>query len=386
LRQPEFLTASGDGSKALFTSRVPLTANANTGPPCGTGCIRSGNDLYEIELGPSGPGRLTDLTPDPGEESGANAVGVLGMSEAGSPYVYFVAKGVLAGADREGRSPTQGAENLYVTREGRTAFIATLSGRDGGAWSRSMVRRTSRVTPDGRRLLFMSRQSLTGYDNVDARTGARDTEVYLYDATTETLSCVSCNPAGTPPIGPSSIPAGTDITSVEALYDSRSLSADGSRVFFESEDSLVPQDTNGARDVYEYEAGRPYLISSGTATQGASFIDASASGNDVFFVTHERLVGQDVDEQVDLYDARVGGGFPSPPAPPPSCEGQQCALSISSPPVFGLPASAMLTAGEEVAPVAAKAKTGHRRHRRHHRRRRHSTPHRGRTHRGKRRG
>ena len=63
---------------------------------------------------------------------------------------------------------------------------------------------TARVSPDGRYLAFMSNRSLTGYDNVDANPaakGARDEEVYLYDAATKLLLCASCNPNGQPPHG-----------------------------------------------------------------------------------------------------------------------------------------------------------------------------------------
>ena len=61
---------------------------------------------------------------------------------------------------------------------------------------------TAGVSPDGEYLAFMSDRSLTGYDNVDANPaakGARDEEVYLYDASTKLLVCASCNPNGEPP-------------------------------------------------------------------------------------------------------------------------------------------------------------------------------------------
>src|SRR4029077_11145476 len=107
----------------------------------------------------------------------------------------------------------------------------------------------------------------------------------------------------------------------------RHFSSDGSRVFFESVAALLPRDTNGVQDVYEWEqqgvgscqgssatfsassGGCLYLVSSGTSPQPSFFADASASGSDVFFFTFQPLVGQDVDGLVDVYDARVGGGF-----------------------------------------------------------------------------
>ena len=53
------------------------------------------------------------------------------------------------------------------------------------------------------------------------------------------------------------------------------------------------------------------------------FIDASVSGDDVFIETASQLVGQDADSKLDIYDARVGGGFPFTPAVP-SCAGDAC--------------------------------------------------------------
>ena len=47
----------------------------------------------------------------------------------------------------------------------------------------------SEVSPDGRYLAFMSDRSLTGYDNVDAVSGMRNEEAFLYDAVTGKLVC-----------------------------------------------------------------------------------------------------------------------------------------------------------------------------------------------------
>jgi hypothetical protein len=104
------------------------------------------------------------------------------------------------------------------------------------------------------------------------------------------------------------------------------LSNDG-KVFFTSREALVPQDTNGVADVYEYDgpAGRLSLVTSGKGSEPMEFADASADGSDVFFLTRARLVPSDTDEFVDLYDARVGGGFDEPePSPAAPCAGETC--------------------------------------------------------------
>ncbi len=375
-----FRTASSDGSKAFFTDRRRLTKDSTAHKE-----TAEGEDLYEFDVN---SGQLSDLTVDENvsDLNGASVQGVLGASEDGF-LVYFVAKGVLAGANDEGHLPVSGGLNLYVhDGEGRTTFIATLSPDDerqvseeeeevgvvsAHDWSNSVAARTTRVTPDGRHLVFMSDASLTGYDNIDAITGKPDQEVYSYvydGAGAGRLSCVSCNPGGARPVGASRIPGGTDFGSGgvgEAVYQSRVLSEDGSRVFFDSRDELVPTDTNGEQDVYEYENGWPYLISGGTSGEESSFVDASATGNDVFFITSQALVPGDTDTLVDLYDARVDGGLPPPSTPASPCGGEGCLPPVSAQPVFGPSASATFAGvGNLSAPPAKPAVKPREKHKR----------------------
>ncbi len=97
---------------------------------------------------------------------------------------------------------------------------------------------------------------------------------------------------------------------------SRNLLTDTGRVFFETAEALAPSDTNGVLDVYEYEGGHVYLISSGTSSFESNLEGASESGNDVFFRSNQQLVPQDNQPgQIVIYDARVAGGFPAPPRP-----------------------------------------------------------------------
>jgi hypothetical protein len=331
---PTYRLASTDGSRVFFTSCEQLTNDSTAVAVVSNprDFCRGGEDLYQYDLA---SGVLTDLSVDhtPGDSSGANVQGVLGASEDGS-YVYFVATGVLAsGATPEG-------DNLYVSHDGTTTFISTLESGDdpdwlptGGAWPNGYGAFTSRVTPDGLHLAFDSALSLTGYDN------AGFDEIYLYDAASNVLSCVSCNPTGGRPLGSSSLDPVEGKTSKSFEYLPRNLSEDGSRVFFDSRDALVPGDVNGRQDVYEWEGGRVYLISSGTSGEDSTFLDASASGDDVFFTTTSQLVGQDIDESMDIYDARVGGGFPFTPPSASLCVGEGCRPAPSSPPVVDVPGS-----------------------------------------------
>jgi hypothetical protein len=122
--------------------------------------------------------------------------------------------------------------------------------------------------------------------------------------------------------------------SLTASHLARALTDDGRRAFFNTDEALVPEDTNGAVDVYEYDVpGRQaHLISSGTDPADSYFMDASADGHDVLFVTRAQLVGWDTDQAYDLYDARVGGGFPEPPVAVAGCSGDGCQGPASSVP------------------------------------------------------
>ncbi|HET9155010.1 MAG TPA: hypothetical protein VFN85_12975, partial [Solirubrobacterales bacterium] len=307
--------ASVDGSHVIFTSEGALTNDAVPG---------SGWNLYDYDVK---AGQLTDLTV-------ANDVqfqGPVGISDDAS-RVYFVANGVLAAnPNSHGDKAVAGERNLYLWHGGQTTFIATLRPADHHDWGEPSEQ-AARVTPDGGVLAFNSTARLTGYDNTDTNTGEPDTETYLYDAAANRLTCASCNPSGARPSGPSDL----HWTPGSFQYRPRNLSADGSRLFFTSADALLPGDTNGLYDVYEWEAegsgschssadngGCLYLISSGHGATNSYFADASPSGKDVFFATGDRLVSSDQDDFADLYDARVGGGFPEPPPPAP-CEGESC--------------------------------------------------------------
>jgi hypothetical protein len=103
-------------------------------------------------------------------------------------------------------------------------------------------------------------------------------------------------------------------------------------VFFDTQDALLPADTNGNHeDVYEYVAGHLHLLSPGTTSDNAWFVNATPSGSDVFILTSQQLLPQDGDTSPDLYDARVAGGFPYTPPPPP-CSGDACRPAVGAAP------------------------------------------------------
>jgi WD40-like Beta Propeller Repeat len=368
--------ASVDGSRVFFTSRVELTNDANTGPEDNAG------NLYEYNVE---SGILTDLTVDTNTEDvdGAGVLGLVTASEDGS-YVYFVAEGKLTSeANSEGDEAVSGKPNLYLAHAGRVTFIATLApGGDEKDWIGEEFpvnhdygpgAHTARVTPDGTRLAFESELSLTKYDNEAAGPGEceneRCREVYLYDAMTGKLICASCGPRSDErPVGPSGL-----TPQYGHYYLPRNLSENGRRLFFETTNPLVSSDSNGRLDVYEWEQvgegsctiasasyaaseeGCTFPLSDVTGALKSDFLDASANGNDVFIVTADQLMPSDTDARDDVYDVRVGGGFPVAGIPS-VCEGaDSCRPPISTQPsgLFGTPASQAFSGpGNPAAPAA----------------------------------
>ena len=370
--------ASSNGEKVFFTSRAELTSDAYTDED-------KAANLYQCQLikVEGEPGcKLTDLTVDgQAATDGAAVLGLVNASENGS-YVYFVANGVLTEAAnaahqkaQPGSCPVEEGKSeagehtcsLYLAHYNGTEweaprFVATLAagdlhdwiGYEGGQLNNDTGpgSHTARVTGDGTALAFESERSLTGYDNERAEPGecersgetGRCREVYLYDATTGTLVCASCDPSGARPVGPAELGGHAEEGASELLpfYLPRNLSEDGRRLFFQTPDALVSADTNKKLDVYEWEASgegscteasSAYVRSSGGCTLQISdvagdyeskFMDASPSGDDVFIATADQLVPADTDTRADVYDVRVGGGFPVTTPPEPCRNADSC--------------------------------------------------------------
>ncbi len=369
--KPEFQSASSDASLIYFTDQQQLTP--------GSGARLDEPDLYRCQIVTNEAGELecdlTDLTPPNGPES-ADVLGVIRGADADGAFTYFVAQAALAPGASPGDCTAQHANtiaetevqscNLYLSRKGATTFIASLSGVDRIDWK---PYGTARLSPNGKRLAFMSERRLTAYDNRDVTSGRPVAEVYTYDSESGQLRCVSCDPTGARPHGveyekllhgldggagggapeperqelvAAKVPAWTGMNSGgrESAYQDRYL-FDSGRVFFDSTGALVPQDSNGTIDAYEYEpvgvgdcteasptfttrsSGCINLLSNGLSRKESVFLDASESGDDAFFLTSAQLSKRDSDSSYDVYDARVDGGEPEP-VKPVECLGAAC--------------------------------------------------------------
>jgi DNA-binding beta-propeller fold protein YncE len=341
-----FKAATADGSKVFFLDESKLTAGstAAVGEP----------DLYECAL-PAGASKceLSDLTvAAAGEHADVLRVTPLGAHD--SSDVYFVAEGVLASNTREftngeGKTVVEGAEagkqNLYLWNGEKTTFIVT-----GVSYNYWYGYGEGQTSPDGKWLLFESEKSLTGYDNAAA-------ELFLYSAATGRFVCASCNPTGEPGGGVAPYLGNGEALRL-GVFRSRQLLTDAGQVFFESGEALVPADTNGQLDVYEYEGGRVYLISSGTSSFESNLEGASESGNDVFFRSNQALVPQDTREgMIVMYDARVAGGFAESSSPPACTTADACRTPVSpQPAIYGAPSSQTFSGVGNLAPSEVKPK------------------------------
>jgi hypothetical protein len=328
-----YRTASADGSTVFFISSEELTDDANTG------VADEGTDLYAYNVE---SGVLTDLSVDTGADvNGAEAQGVVGTSADGS-YVYFVANGRLVP-----EKGVAGQPNLYLWHDGALVYITTLATSDSEDWTAFFegYASTRRVTRDGRTLAITTRSSQPGYEN------AGHSEIYLYNADAASFVCTSCEPSDVPATGDAALsPAQNDGSGT--LYLPRNLSDEGTKLYFNSTQALVPEDIDGTTDVYEWEGGSDHLISPGTGSSESIFGDASESDGDVFFMTRDQLVSQDQDSNVDVYDARVDGGFPASATSTVPCQGEACQGQPTSPPALSSPSSASVSgAGNLAAPA-----------------------------------
>jgi hypothetical protein len=324
---------------------------------------------------------------------GSAVLGVIGVNQVrhdeGEPdgnYLYFVAEGIpLATNEVEnGNGPEEAEEgrpNLYLIHDGVTSFIATLSPQDdavkvdepfiGGDWKGALGLRTAAVSPDGRNLVFESGRPLTGYANSSAQVPTPVREAFVYSAADGRLVCASCQPSGLSP-SVSELERGEPrlpVSLASSTYIHRWMSADGNRVFFDSEQPLSPLDTNGIQDVYEWERqgeggctsadaspfndGCVFLLSGGDSPGYSFLIDADEEGDNVF-LEHLGPLGQvkAPPGSNELYDLRVGGGFEE--AASAACSGEGCRGPLASPPSVKSAGTAGFQANEPSPPVKCK--------------------------------
>lgn len=334
-------------------------------------------DLYMYDM-PDAPGanpadgELTRISAGPNGDSDCNSPLVTGtpgasalryVSDDGS-RLYFTCAAPLDGvplADDgtvttpEGTPTTSDLTNLYaydasqpqtqryrfVARLPRTSPLggcATVGARRGAALSPaneqvptlSILDTVSCVhgIGDGSLITFWTDGRLTD-DDPDAVSG----DIYAYDAERDELTRVSAprgglggtypcigNPAGPSCYADDGIGRPGGGMPLPKLGVAEDPVSGTQSVFFESRSRLVPQDIDGAYDVYQWRNGELSLISTGISdTDGALYAGNSRTGQNVYFATRDRLSWQDRDSVLDVYSARVGAGIPQPPSTAETC-------------------------------------------------------------------
>ncbi len=331
-RAPRFVAATPDGARVFFTTTQQLV----------NGDTDQANDIYYCDI-PSG-----DPAPAAGKanpcagfgqvsiaESGAAEVENVFTTSANGSTVLFAAKGVLAANESPFKEEAvAGDNNLYVWHQdsahpgGQTSFVGRL---DKYQDEYGNLQLKAQATPDGRYAVLTTPDQFVEADADQSR------DVYRVDAETGEPIRVSTNLVGTGGNGP----LDAEFGGATEHHPTTSISDDGQKIVFTTAEALAPSDGNGEPDVYLWTPSRVYLISTGssgfapreTAIGGyrTPSVAIDGSGDDIYFESTQALTPADGDTSVDVYDARVGGGFSF--APKPTCTGEACQPeSTPSPP------------------------------------------------------
>jgi hypothetical protein len=333
-----YVFASTDGSRAFFQSTDALTESAKQAEAAKE-TPEGAPKLYEFDVGRDTVTYLPHV-------SGSIAA----VAPNGSSFIF------------ENRSSSPWKLELWRSGAagGKTSQIRELPNPPdvGAPFQGAIDISGARASADGSTYAFRTNSPLPGPFN----NAGGFAQVYRYSLASGSLDCVSCPPQGVAPTGDAHVSYDNAAegrsngfgSEPMSTLDTRVISADGSRVFFDTPDPLVNQDTNGVRDVYEWEGEHQYLISSGRSAENSYVLDSSASGDDVFFTTDFGLSSGDVDNAYDVYDARVPRPGDSPPSGPAECG--DCRGSVADAPAPATPASATFEGSGNLAQPPAPSK------------------------------
>jgi DNA-binding beta-propeller fold protein YncE len=317
----EYVGGRSDGGVVYFVDTAALAADS----------VRPGDRPFRLYRWTRATESLTELVVGAQHDATSNPTRfqVLRVSKDGH-RVYFT-------LDRGLTDTKAGRTHLYMWDAEHGTTLIT-SAYDAEAETVTWAAMVNSLSPDGTKFAFQAGAKLTDYDNLNPRCNydpyassgeglpGRCRAVYLYDATADTLRCVSCDPDGSRPGGDAYLGGalGDAKPLTHSHYEPRAVD-DAGRVFFNSPDRLVPEDSDGRLDVYRWDAGELELVSPGTRSD-TSFADASADGRDAFILTPDSLVVSDIDGSNDIYDARIGGGLASQAGAvvPSPCVGDGC--------------------------------------------------------------
>jgi len=306
----EFVGATPSGSVAYFATAQRLTDDDTN----------EYKDLYGYEVS---SGDLTLLTPRSPTSTASPFEFIIQPSDDGS-RVYLAASGRLTdeGSESEG--------NVYLADAQGLRFIGSLVGR----WSLPS-------SSDGRYVLFATTSQLVPADTDESA------DVYRYDATTDSYTEISAGADGT----------GNGPFAVQLPPEGRTPDLGQAAVFTTSE-PLLPGDRNEEEDVYEWtEGGGLGLVSGGTPGFAAEYLSGTPDARTILFRTQATLLPRDRDGgELDIYAARVGGGFAESSGPAACGAGGPCEAPPPGTPHRTPPAAAAGGPFIGIAPFGAAAR------------------------------
>lgn len=262
---------SSDGSKVFFSTAESLVPEDKDHS---TDIYERNTTTGETILLSGGP---ASCAPCGNRESPAAFVG---MTPSGS-QVFFSTSEALSEAD--------GDESLDVYAREPSAAAPVLASPGGAAPVTFLG-----ASADGTKLVFETSDKLAPGDT--------DTESDIYErnlagSTTELVSATGACPA---------------LFAEECAPIYRAITADGTRVFFETKAQLAPADQDGSQDVYAWSGGAATLVSTGSEGEegkgeiNSVFAGMAEEGKKVFFETAEKLSAADTDESTDVYERTSG--------------------------------------------------------------------------------
>jgi hypothetical protein len=343
-----FEGASADGNHVFLSTTERLTADDTD----------TAKDLYVYDATlQSGP-RLArvavvdetcaDVSPNPCNDNastvtpqqGNSAAHLATVSDDGS-HAYFTTGDVLSPDDTDAQRSLyvhdrRGSRTFYVAPAGAGVTNATNGLDAGPTGAESLVKETDyNLRPifssqDGTVAVFLlaTRVNLpAGRGGPDATPGAVK-KLFVWRQG-DGLRRIRQGPA---PDDVTATPVGLSCgfaSTASNIGGCRRITDDGRQFFFTTAGGLVTGDTNGVDDVYAVDTttGEVELISAPGRPGRSVYVDSSASGGSVFFLTRESLdPSRDRDNgRNDLYVARVGGGFPPlPDEAQARCSGDAC--------------------------------------------------------------
>ena len=198
------------------------------------------------------------------------------VSQDGSTVIFSTTKRLVP-------QDTDNSLDIYARTGNTTTLVSTGPNGGNGPFPATF----GGASQDGSRIFFVTEEQLTPDDTDNSL------DVYMWEGGVTTL--ISTGPTGG-----------------NGAYDAyfAGASQDGSRAFFQTNEQLTSADTDSAQDVYQSSGGTTTLISTGpnggNGPFPADYAGSSADGSHVFFHTNEQLTSDDTDSSQDVYDRSAG--------------------------------------------------------------------------------